>query len=107
MLRYDSEAFRGLSRARFLEALKAEGIPASPGYKEPLSQVAAVQREIQAQSPEEPWTPPELPVTDRACTSEAVWLGQNVLLGSRKDLDDVVVAIEKIQRYSGDLVREA
>jgi len=107
MLRYDSDAFHGLSRARFLEALKAEGIPASPGYKEPLSQVTAVQREIQAQSPGERWTPPNLPVTERACTSEAVWLGQNVLLGDRQDLDDVVVAIEKIQRHSDDLVREA
>lgn len=105
MMRYDPDAFYGLSRERFLAALKAEGIPASPGYREPLSEVPAVQRAIQAtyRDGEGSWTPPSLPVTRRACAVEGIWLSQNVLLGSQHDLDDVVAAIEKVQRFSADL----
>lgn len=32
MFRYDPNAFAGLPRAVFLEALAAEGVPASAGY---------------------------------------------------------------------------
>lgn len=105
MFRYDPAGFHGLPRARFLEALQAEGIPASPGYKEPLSQVPAVQRAIQATfgPGAAPWTPPALPVAERACAVEGIWLPQNVLLGERADMDDVVAAIEKVQRYSAEL----
>ncbi len=109
MFRYDPAGFHGLPRARFLEALKAEGIPASSGYREPLSQVPAVQRAIQATlGPDAPsWKPPPLPVTERACAVEGVWLPQNVLLGDRADVATVVAAIEKVQRYSADLAEEA
>jgi len=105
MLRYDPAGFHGLPRARFLEALRAEGIPASPGYTTPLAQVSAVQRAIQATyGPSgETWTPPSLPATERACATEAVWLGQTVLLGDREGAESVVAAIEKVQRYSEDL----
>lgn len=34
--RYDATAFDGLSRDRFLEALRAEGVPVSDGYEMPL-----------------------------------------------------------------------
>jgi dTDP-4-amino-4,6-dideoxygalactose transaminase len=108
MLRYDPAGFQGLPRARFLEALQAEGIPASPGYREPLPAVPAVQRAIQASVADggASWAPPPLPVAERACTVEAVWLPQNVLLGTREDLDSVVAAIEKIQRHAAELAKD-
>ncbi|WP_252699888.1 DegT/DnrJ/EryC1/StrS family aminotransferase [Natronosalvus vescus] len=43
--RYDADAFDGLSRDRFLEALRAEGVPASPGYGLPLYKQPAFSRE--------------------------------------------------------------
>ncbi|WP_255171471.1 DegT/DnrJ/EryC1/StrS family aminotransferase [Natrononativus amylolyticus] len=43
--RYDAEAFGGLSRDRFLEALTAEGVPASSGYGLPLYKQPAFSRE--------------------------------------------------------------
>lgn len=43
--RYDAEAIGGPSRDRFLEALRAEGIPASAGYKLPLYRQPAFSRE--------------------------------------------------------------
>jgi hypothetical protein len=44
-----------------------------------------------------------LPATERACATEAIWLRQNMLLGERQDIDDIVEAIMKIQRYSYEL----
>ena len=43
------------------------------------------------------------PVTDRACEEEALWIRQNMLLGTRQDMDDIVAALVKIQRYSDEL----
>ena len=37
------------------------------------------------------------PVAERACSEEGVWLVQSLLLGTRRDMDDVVAAIRKIQ----------
>ena len=37
------------------------------------------------------------PVTEQVC-QESVWLFQNLLLGSREDMDDIVEAVAKIQR---------
>ena len=35
------------------------------------------------------------PANDRLCNEEAVWLSQNMLLGSKSDMDDIAMAIEK------------
>jgi hypothetical protein len=43
------------------------------------------------------------PVTDRACDEEALWVRQNMLLGERQDMDDIVAAMAKIQGYSDEL----
>ena len=37
------------------------------------------------------------PENDSLC-DEAVWIGQNLLLGEKSDLDDIAAAIEKIQK---------
>ena len=43
------------------------------------------------------------PATDRACAAEAVWVRQNMLLGERQDMDDIVAAIVKIQTHCNEL----
>ena len=106
MLRFDAEAFDGLPRQRFIEALRAEGIPASPGYLTPLSEVGAVQRAIQATLPEgEIWTAPTLPVAERACASEGVWLPQTLLLAPESEMAEVVEAFAKIHRHRASLLK--
>jgi len=40
------------------------------------------------------------PANDQLC-DEAVWLPQNVLLSTKKDMDDIANAIVKIQQYAG------
>ena len=44
-----------------------------------------------------------LPVTERACSSESVWFTQNVLLGNRGDMDDIVRAVAKIGDHRDEL----
>ena len=48
MFRYKSEAFGGLPRAKFLQALEAEGIPCSAGYS-PLNKESFLQTALQFQ----------------------------------------------------------
>ena len=43
LFRYNDEAFRGIPKSRFIEALRAEGIPASPGYSHSPVQAAGFQ----------------------------------------------------------------
>jgi len=38
----------------------------------------------------------QCPVNDRLCNEEAVWISQSMLLGSKSDMDDIAMAIEKV-----------
>jgi methyltransferase (TIGR00027 family) len=46
------------------------------------------------------------PANDQLC-NEAVWFTQPMLLGPRKDMDDIVAAIRKIHAYAGELAGKA
>jgi dTDP-4-amino-4,6-dideoxygalactose transaminase len=102
IFRYDPQAFGGRSRAEFIAALLAEGIPASPGYGQPLHHSPAIRHEVAALCrrlgrADDPLARP-LPVTERASFQEGVWLPQNVLLADESDLADIPEAIRKIQQ---------
>jgi dTDP-4-amino-4,6-dideoxygalactose transaminase len=96
VFRYDSEAFAGLPREEFLRAMGAEGVPCSPGYS-PLYHQQAFQEGVPVAGREVDYGDVDLPVTERAC-QQAVWLGQTMLLATERDMDDVVAAVEKVQR---------
>ena len=108
MFRYNEASFGGVPKTRFIEALRAEGIPASPGYSIPLyKQPVFTERNYgiyrsQALSAVD-YGAMNLPVTERACRSEAVWLSQNVLLGDRDDMDDIVRAVARIVEHRDEL----
>ncbi len=113
-MRYDAEAFDGLSRDRFIKALQAEGIQGvHGGYSLPVYRQPVMQAENFGLSTPPLFhgvhpSPPDysvvaLPATDRACDDEAVWIRQNMLLGDRQSMDDIVEAILKIQRYRDEL----
>ncbi len=42
------------------------------------------------------------PVNDLMC-EEAIWLGQNMLLGTKSDMDDIVMAIDKVRKNAGKI----
>ena len=110
MFRYVPEEFGGMSREEFITALTAEGIPCSGGYVHPLYRnpmflnkdfwkgsfpcVAPYAREFDYAEFIE-----RCPASEAAC-KELVWLTQNLLLGSREDMDDIAMAVAKIQAHA-------
>jgi dTDP-4-amino-4,6-dideoxygalactose transaminase len=112
MFRYDSQAFAGLSRDGFIKAMNAEGIPSSRGYT-PLNKQPFIAQTIQGRPYQKLYPAKVLkewvdrnqcPANDRLC-AEAVWFTQNMLLGPRSDMDQIVEAVTKIQAHAGELAK--
>lgn len=76
MFRYDG----ALPRDRFIEALKAEGVPCSSGYS--------------------PMSPETCPVNKKLC-GQAVWFTQTMLLDTREGMEQIAEAIAKIEKNAG------
>jgi perosamine synthetase len=111
MFRFNREAF-GLPRNKFLKALSAEGIPASSGYT-PLNKEAFIKETLASRCYQRAYSKElstsweernRCPENDRLC-QEAVWLTQNMLLGPRSDMDQIVEAIRKIHAHAPDIAR--
>ena len=95
IMRYDPESFGGRPREEFLAALVAEGIsPVSQGYVA-LHHSPAIRKTMQAIFGIDS-EKLDLPCTEKAA-AQTLWLSQNALLGSRKDMDDIIHAIKKIK----------
>lgn len=105
---YKEEEFNGMSRDRFLEALQSEGVPCSGGYSElikmPFLKNAFNSRFFQKFYPKEQLNydkyaeANKCPANEKLCNKQAVWIPQNVLLGSQTDMDDIANAIDKIHK---------
>lgn len=106
--RYAPEAFAGRDRGAFLEALQAEGVPASGGYVMPVHrQPLFLRRNFDVDAIGVDWRAErfdfarlELPTSKQLCDS-VVWIPQPVLLSS--DIGFVSEAIAKIQRNADTL----
>jgi len=92
IFKYDSSQFADLPKQKFVEALRAEGIPCNAGYK-PLYDYPFL-----------PQSKP-LPNVEKASRKEAIWIPQYVLLAEEKDLEDVQKAIEKIKKHADRIPR--
>jgi dTDP-4-amino-4,6-dideoxygalactose transaminase len=114
--RYLKQEFKGLSRAEFIRALRAEGIPCSEGYgpglnKAPYLRDAFGSKNFQLMYPKELLDfdryveRNQCPKNDQLC-EETVWLSQNMLLGTKSDMDDIVRAIEKVHE-NAEAIRAA
>lgn len=111
MFRYNPQGFAGMSREKFIQALSAEGVPASTGYgminRDAFVQNLAKSRhylKIYGEKRMKDWLDQTLncPVNDRL-TSEAVWFSQTMLLSSRTDMEKIAQAVKKIQRNASKL----
>ncbi|MDO8543605.1 MAG: DegT/DnrJ/EryC1/StrS family aminotransferase [Opitutaceae bacterium] len=109
--RYKKDQFSGLSRERFMHALKMEGITdTAPGYtawnkEKHVSQLAANRHYQRLYSKETlaRWQKHrECPQNDLLC-AENVRFTQTMLLGPRSDMEQIADAIRKIQRYAGEI----
>jgi dTDP-4-amino-4,6-dideoxygalactose transaminase len=111
--RYIKEEFQGLPREFFLKALNAEGVSCSSGYAE-LNKMPYLNNAFQSKNYQKMY-PKEMldfesykeqnqcPVNARLCNEEAVWIPQNILLGTKTDMDDIALAIERIYTNAGKI----
>ncbi|MGC3946539.1 MAG: DegT/DnrJ/EryC1/StrS family aminotransferase [Chryseolinea sp.] len=101
MFRYDQSQFKGISKRDFVARLIEEGVPASGGYPYPLYKQTVFQEKnfmCYAIPEEVDYTKVFCEVAERACATEAIWILQHAMLGSRDDMDSFARAIVKIQR---------
>jgi len=108
--RYQKEHFNQAPRQKFLEALGAEGIPCSGGYG-PANKDGSIEEALNSKSYQRLFSKERLdryrqenvlPRNDQLC-AEAVWFTQNMLLGTRQDMDDIADAIEKLHENRDNL----
>lgn len=97
IVKYKNNAFHGIHRDLFFKAMQAEGVYTYAGYK-PL-----YRENLFITDPKEyPWLKNQdyasmsLPVTERVCDEESVWLKQNHLLGNDEDIQDIIDAFLKV-----------
>jgi len=101
--RYKKEYFHNVPRSKFLAALKAEGIPCSSGYNR-VNKNAFFEDALQSKNFRKTYSKKRLdrcrqlnhcPDDERLC-DEAVWFFHSLLLGTKRDMDDIADAILKI-----------
>ena len=96
----------GCSREAFVNALRAEGVPAGPGYPHPLYRNPLFQRKgtgptfCPASCPyygrEMDYTQVECPNAEAACR-QIVWLRQSMLLAEDGAIEAIVAAVRKVK----------
>lgn len=104
MFKFDTDLFSGAPVQAFRAALRAEGIPCYSSASHQLP----VYRSHAFLSPRVDYSETYCPAAERAFESEAVGLQATwTLLGSRRDMDDIVAAVKKIQSHSSELKQVA
>ncbi|WP_238867817.1 DegT/DnrJ/EryC1/StrS family aminotransferase [Proteiniphilum propionicum] len=111
MFRYDKKRFSGMSRAQFINALNAEGVPCSVGYtsmpKEKYVTNLAHNKHylsIYGEKRMKEWLESlSCPQNDKLCNEEAVWFAQTMLLGTKTDMEQIAEGIRKIARQSREI----
>lgn len=112
---YRKEAFDELTREEFINALRAEGVPCSSGYSE-LNKMPFLRNAFNSRFFKKFYSAGSLnydryaernrcPANEKLCNEQAVWIPQNVLLGSGTDFDNIAKAIDKI-RNNVDLIKK-
>jgi dTDP-4-amino-4,6-dideoxygalactose transaminase len=91
-LEYDPSKFQNLPREQFCQAMRAEGIALSPGFRG-LHRIHASRR-FRAAGP--------LPVADRVDESVVV-LHHPVLLGTSQEMEEILQAVSRVRRAAAEI----
>lgn len=109
-VRIDREHFGNSSKERVVAALRAEGLMAESGYA-PLNKEPFLERSLEsrgfravfsAERLDQYRRENNLPNNDRLCET-AFLLEQNMLIGDKSDVDDVLEAFNKVQKNAAIL----
>lgn len=107
MLRLEAEMF-GAPRGAVIEALEAEGVPCSAGYgfslpQQPMFLKKAFGPYLPNRSRKLDFRKIRCPNSDLLAREQCIWLGQELFLGTRPDMDNIADAFEKIHANAGAL----
>ena len=108
-LHYRADRLGGLAREHFVAAVQAEGVPLSGAssvvYKSPLFRPTAATSAVVAGlvGRRLDLATISCPQAERIATETGLCLSQHPLLGTRKDVDDVVAAIAKVAAQADEL----
>lgn len=111
--RYQKEYFNDAPKSKFLKALRAEGVSNSDMYFDRLNTKHFVEHTLNSKVFQMIYSKDRLekyreqnecPVNDKLC-EQGVWLWQQFLLGTKKDMDDIADAIIKIQENKEELAK--
>jgi dTDP-4-amino-4,6-dideoxygalactose transaminase len=103
------EAALGVSRNRFVRALRAEGIPAGvsndPVYRSSLfpRESAAYRKACELAGANPDGDAIDCPVAERLFEHELVSIPHECLLGDHRDIDDIIAAIAKVASGAAEL----
>ena len=111
-LLYDKEQFGGLTRRKFTQAMRAEGIPIRGGCdtlnKDKFVEVYLNSRSFQTLFSKERlsqfWKENHCPANDIINEETILILGQQVFLGTKKDMDNIAEAMVKIRKNAAALI---
>ncbi len=110
---YDKENFSGLPKAKFMEALQAEGIPVKSGIDSNVHKDPAVDAYLNLDSFKRIYSKERLekykkerqcPVNEYLDKEKGIAFYHAAFLGPKKDMDDIVAAILKIQKNAFKLL---
>ena len=113
MFRYDKNHFAGLSRGKFMDALRAEGVPCSGGYgtmntDQYVTELARNKHylKIYGEKTMQQWLERnQCPQNDILSEEQGIWFTQNLLLGTKTQMEQLADGIRKIQKYSAELAK--
>ncbi len=97
---FDSEEFEGISREQFISAMRAEGIPIGYWYTTPMYRAAFLKSNLFGDTLD--YSEVHCPETEKLCQT-GIALGQNVLMGTEEDMEDIIKASIKIRRNVAEL----
>ena len=107
---YDPDAFQGLTREGFIEAIEAEGLVCQESYpavhSTPLfarhqfgPRFGGGSRSLYSRLPDYAEMP--FPVAERVA-GQAVWFPHRVLLSDRQAMEEIAEAVSRIQRHASE-----
>ncbi|KQC13817.1 MAG: hypothetical protein APR63_07400 [Desulfuromonas sp. SDB] len=111
VFKLDLEKWDGIGKNKIIEAIRAEGIPISPGYSLPVYQQPLFKvknfgldhdfSRIFNDLPD--FEKFHLPCTEQAVFHQGLWLTQNIMLAENQQLDVLVDGLAKVYQFREEL----